>query len=146
MNRKEQKSKSEAIKVAKERAKGNPVFAKPTKEELQLLNRALNDKRQNLVQAMKGYYQLLLSKKQADIFQKRFEDAIETGVGIKDNYGLLMSKEELELEAMKNFIQLKFMNSDLVKRRIEFQTVWKLSEEDLEHYWQKWFVKGEDIE
>jgi len=31
-----------------------------------------------------------------------------------------MSKEELELEAMKNFIQLKFMNSDLIKRRIEY--------------------------
>jgi len=144
--RKEQKKKTEAIKVANGRAKGDATFAKPTKEELELLNKAINDKRQNLVQAMKAYYQLLLTKRQADKFQKRFEDAIEANVEIKDNYGLPMSKEELELEAMKNYIDLKFMNANLISMKKDLLNTWKLSDAELDKYWEKWFVKGDNIE
>ena len=126
--------------------KKDATFKQLTKEDRALINRAVNDKRQNLIQALKGYYQLVLTKKQADAFQKRFEEAIEAGVAINDNYGLPMSKEELELEAMKNYIQLRFMNSDIISRLAEFKSVWGLNEDQVEEYWQKWFVQGKDIE
>lgn len=145
MNRKEQIAKSKADKVAKGRAKKDPTFMKPTKEELALINKTLNDKRQNFVQALRDYYQQLLVKRQADKFQERFEAAIEAKTIIKDNWGLPMSKDELELEAMKNFIDLKFMNSRLIEMKIDLLKTWNISDEKLDYYWKKWFVNNEEI-
>jgi hypothetical protein len=126
--------------------KPKATFQKLSKEDMSLINKTVNDKRQNLIQAMKRYYQQVLTKKQADIFQKRFEEAIEKGVEIKDNYGLVQSKEELELEAMKNYIQLKFINADLISQLKDFKEVWGFDETKLEEYWHKWFVDGNQIE
>jgi len=146
MDRKTQKAKSKAKKVAKERAKGNPAFAKPTKEELELINKTINDKRQNIVQAMKSYYLALLTMRQASLFQERFEKCIDSNLEIKDEYGLPYSKTELEIIAQKHYMQLRFSKANVIELKTDILTKWGIDDATLEKYFEKWFMGNEDID
>jgi hypothetical protein len=130
------------LKATKPEAK----FAPMTEDDYKKIDKLLNDKKQNRIQAIKQYFQTLLVKKQMDLFQKRFEEAVEAGVEIKDDYGLVRSKEELKIEAMRNYIQLKFINSELVAMLDDFKTTWGMNEDSLDKCWQEWFVQGRNID
>jgi predicted transcriptional regulator len=142
MNRKEQIRNSKKQKAAKKGAE----FQKLDEEDMKLINKTVNDKRQNLVQALKDYYKLLLSVKQAIKFQERLEEYVDIDGEIKDHLGLPMSKEEKVCEVQMSFIQLRFMKADLLARQKDFKETWGIDEDKLEHYYEKWFIEGNELE
>lgn len=121
-------------------------FVKKTEEDEKEIQNLLNSKKQNLVQALKNYYQQVFIVKQAVLFQERFEKAIKDGTEIKDDYGLPFSEEELKLEAQKMYIDLKFRKAQLIWQRDEFKKVWDYDDAKIEKKFQEWFVENKDME
>ena len=109
------------------------------------VDKILNDKKQNYAQALKAYWQQVLTYKQAVLFQERFEKAIEEGKEVKDNFGLPMSRAELKLEAQKYFIQLRFIGADADYKLADIKETWNMTEEQVDKQAQDWFVGNEKI-
>lgn len=123
-----------------------PTFERPTKEELSDINRALNDKRQNLVQAIKSHYQLVLNTKKLQQQIQRLEHALDNDIEIKDEYGLTRSKDDIQLEITELSVQARFQRTSIKHNFRDFKEKWDIDEKKIEFYWDKWFVRDLEME
>lgn len=133
-------------KPKKEKKKKEATFSKLTKEELSQINKTLNDKRQNYIQALHDYYRHLLTLRQMVLFYQRFEESVDKNVEIKDNYNLPMGAEEKKLEVQKQYIELRFFRAKVKSLLKDLITTWGVDEDKIERQYTKWFIGNEEIE
>ena len=119
-------------------------FERLTEAEIKEANKIQNDKRQNMVQAITAYWRAVITVRQGIKFQERFEKAIEDGVEIKDNYGLPQSKEELVLEARKNYIDLRLLKSKIEDMKEDIRNKWHLDEDAIDAHAKIW-LEGKEL-
>lgn len=120
-----------------------PIFKKPEEGEVE---RILNDKRQNMVQAIKDHFRLVFTYKRESLKLKRLMRQEEEGKVFLDNYQLPMDKEEVSLHLEEGEIEVKFMRSSVKASFDDLEKTWGLNEEKLERKFNAWFIKNKNIE
>lgn len=137
-------NKATKVGVGPKHQKEVPVFESTNQEEI---DRILNEKRQNKIQAIKDYFLSNMVLREQALYHKQIEDRIANKQPLLDaEYGFEIGEDLAKAIATRMYVQLKFDRTRIKHMQEDLFKTWGLNQEEVDKMAHAWFVEGKSIE